>query len=326
MPHEIAHYDSRVLSGDPTALVPATISQAGHRAARRFLEFFTASIRNPNTREAYHRAVRDFFRWCKRRNVPLEQVCPMLVATYVEELSTHAASPTVQQNLAAIRTLFDFLVIGQVVPFNPAASVRGPRHVVKKGKTPALSSQDARILLDSIDTSHVIGLRDRALIGVMVFSFARVSAVLNMRVEDYYRNGKRWWFRLHEKDGKFHEVPAHHNAEAFLDSYLEAAGIADEAKSPLFRSTRGQSRRLTDRAMARRDALRMIKRRAAAVGLTSRICCHTFRATGITAYLQNNGSLEIAQAIAAHESPRTTKLYDRRQEQLTLDEIERIVI
>jgi site-specific recombinase XerD len=250
----------------------------------------------------------------------------MLVAAYVEELSTLAAPPTVQQNLAAIRTLFDFLVIGQVVPFNPAASVRGPRHVVKKGKTPVLSAQDARILLDSINKSHVVGLRDRALIGVMVFSFARVSAVANMRVEDYYRNGKRWWFRLHEKGGKFHEVPAHHSAEAFLDSYLEAAGIADEAKSPLFRSTRGQSRRLTDRAMARRDVLRMIKRRTNAVGMTSRLCCHTFRATGITAYLENNGSLEIAQAIAAHESPRTTKLYDRRQDRLTLDEIERIVI
>ena len=326
MAHEIAHYDVRHLTADRAALVPATISQAGHRATRRFLEFFTASIRNPNTREAYYRAVRDFFRWCERRGLPLEQVCPMLVAAYVEELSTQAAPPTVQQNLAAIRTLFDFLVIGQVVPFNPAASVRGPRHVVKKGKTPVLSSQDARILLDSINTSHVVGLRDRALIGVMVFSFARVSAVVNMRVEDYYRNGKRWWFRLHEKGGKFHEVPAHHSAEGFLDSYVEAAGIADEAKSPLFRSTRGQSRRLTDRAMARRDALRMIKRRADAVGMTSRICCHTFRATGITAYLENNGSLEIAQAIAAHESPRTTKLYDRRQDRLTLDEIERIAI
>ena len=250
----------------------------------------------------------------------------MLVAAYIEELGLHRAPPTVQQHLAAIRTLFDFLVIGQVIPFNPAASVRGPKYVVKKGKTPVLSSEDARNLLDSINTSHVIGLRDRALIGAMVYSFARVSAVVNMCVEDYYRNGKRWWLKLHEKGGKYHEVPVHHAAEGFLDSYLEAAGIADEAKSPLFRSTRGQSRRLTDRAMGRRDVLRMIKRRTDAIGVTSRVCCHTFRATGITAYLQNKGSLEIAQNIAAHESPRTTKLYDRRQDQLTLDEIERILI
>ena len=326
MAYEIAHYDPRQLTDSLAGLVPAIVSESGDRATRRFLEFFTASIRNRNTRDAYYRAVRDFFRWCERRQVMLEQVCPMLVATYIEELGLHSAPPTVQQNLAAIRTLFDFLVVGQVIPFNPAASVRGPKYVVKKGKTPVLSSEDARVLLDSINTSHVIGLRDRALIGVMVYSFARVSAVVNMRVEDYYRNGKRWWFRLHEKGGKFHEVPVHHKAEAFLDSYLEAAGIAGETKSPLFRSTRGQSRRLTDRAMGRRDALRMIKRRTGAIGMTARVCCHTFRATGITAYLQNNGSLEMAQAIAAHESPRTTKLYDRRQDELTLDEIERIRI
>jgi integrase/recombinase XerD len=324
--HETAHYGSWELITDRTAPVPATISQAGHRAKRRFLEFFTASIRNPNTREAYYRAARSFFHWCECRDVHLDRVCPMLVAAYVEELSAYAAPPTVQQNLAAIRTLFDFLVIGQVMPFNPAASVRGPKHIVKKGKTPVLSSEDARTLLDNIDTSHVVGLRDRALIGVMTYSFARVSAVVNMRVEDYYRNGKRWWFRLHEKGGKFHEVPAHHKAEAYLDSYLEAAGIATELKAPLFRTSRGQSRRLTNRPMRRRDVLRMIKRRAAQIGITHRICCHTFRATGITAYLENNGSLEVAQAIAAHESPRTTKLYDRRQDQLTLDEIERILI
>ena len=326
MAHEIVKCDARELLDFPAGLVPVTVARGGSRATRRFLEFFSASIRNPNTRAAYYLAVRDFFGWCEERRVALEKVCPMLVAAYIEELGLRSAPPTVQQHLAAIRTLFDFLVIGQVVAFNPAASVRGPRHVVKKGKTPVLSSEDARLLLDSIDTSHVVGLRDRTLIGVMIYSFARVSAVVNMRVEDYYRNGKRYWLRLHEKGGKFHEVPAHHNAEAYLDLYIQAAGIADEAKGPLFRSTRGQSRRLTDRQMGRRDVLRMIKRRTGALGMTSRVSCHTFRATGITAYLRCGGSLEIAQAIASHESPRTTKLYDRRQDELTLDEIERIVI
>ena len=326
MPHELAHYDSQQLTRSTAGLVPAIVSDAGERATRRFLEFFTATIRNPNTRMAYYRAARQFFEWCELRCVSLEQVCPMLVAAYIEQLGRRNSPPTVQQHLAAIRTLFDFLVIGQVISFNPAASVRGPKYVVRKGKTPVLSAEDARLLLDSVDTSHVVGLRDRALIAVMTYSFARVSAVVNMHVEDYYRNGKRWWFRLHEKGGKFHEVPAHHKAEAYLDSYLEDAEIAAEAKSPLFRSTRGQSRRLTDQPMGRRDALRMIKRRTAELGMTSRVCCHTFRATGITAYLQNNGSLEMAQAIAAHESPRTTKLYDRRQDELTLDEIERIRI
>src|SRR4028119_289762 len=159
----------------------------------------------------------------------------------------------------------------------------------------------------------------------MVFSFARVSAVTRMRVEDYYQNGKRWWFRLHEKGGKRHEVPAHHNAEAYLDAYLEAANIAGEKKTPLFR-TIDKHRQLTDRPMYREDVLRMIKRRAEYTGLPATTCCHTFRATGITAYLENGGTIENAQAIGAHESPRTTKLYDRTSDEITLDEVERILI
>jgi len=189
-----------------------------------------------------------------------------------------------------------------------------------------LSAEDARALLDSIDTSTIIGLRDRALIGIMVYGFARVGAVVGMKVEDYYENGKRWWIRLHEKGGKFHEVPAHHNAQAYLDAYIEATGIAGDRSSPLFRTVAGRNGQLTSRQMTRHDVLRMLKRRARAARLSERICCHTFRATGITAYLENGGTIENAQAIAAHESPRTTKLYDRTGDEITLDEIERIVI
>ena len=260
-----------------SGVLPVAIARAGEQAARRYLEFFTVNIRNPNTRLAYYRAVTQFFDWCQARGVALHQVEPMIVATHVEELGWRRSKPTVQQHLAAVRMLFDWLVIGQVVPMNPAASVRGPKYVLKKGKTPVLSADQARALLDSIDTRHVVGLRDRALIGVMVYSFARVSAVVGMKVDDYYQNGKRWWIRLHEKGGKFHEVPVHHNAEAYLDAYLAAAGIAGQPGSPLFRTTAGQSRRLTAAAMGRRDVLRMIKRRCKPVGLPRKICCHTFR-------------------------------------------------
>ena len=160
----------------------------------------------------------------------------------------------------------------------------------------------------------------------MVYSFARVVAALGMRVEDYYSEGRRGWFRLHEQGGKRHEVPAHHNAETYPDAYLDAAGIAGEKKSPLFRSAAGKTQGLTDRPMNPNDALRMIKRRAKAVGLSEAIGNHTFRATGITAYLENGGTIENAQAIANHESPKTTKLYDRTSDQITLDEVERIAI
>ena len=251
----------------------------------------------------------------------------MLVAAYIEDMAKDRQPQTVKQSLAAIRMLFDWLVVGQVVPVNPASSVRGPRYSIKKGKTPVLTRADARRLLESIDASHVVGLRDRALIALMVYSFARVGAVVKMRVEDYYPSGKRWWIRLHEKGGKFHEVPVHHTAEEYLDAYLEAAGIRADNKGPLFRTSRGRSRQLTDEAMTASDALRMVKRRAEeAGGLPRGICCHTFRATGITAYLENGGSVEQAQQIAAHESPRTTMLYDRRSDAISLDEIEKIVL
>jgi integrase/recombinase XerD len=307
--------------------LPEIIVLAGDHAARRFVEFFTATIRNRNTRAAYAQAVGQFCRWCEERRMDLIDVSPIAIAAYIEELTGNREAPTVKQHLAAIRMLFDWFVTGHVVPVNPAWSVRGPKHVVKKGKTPVLTAAEARQLLDSIDVSTLIGLRDRALIGLMCYSFARVSAAAGMDVEDYYQQGKRSWFRLHEKGGKFHEVPAHHNAESYLDAYLAAAGVALERKAPLFRTAVGKSCMLTVQRMSRTDVLRMVKRRTLAAGIaTERICCHTFRATGITAYLENGGTIEKAQGIAAHESPRTTKLYDRRGDAVSLDEVERIAI
>ncbi len=267
-----------------------------------------------------------FCRWCERQGVrSLQEVSPFLVAAYIEKLSTTHAAPTAKQALAAIRMLFDFLVTGQVVPVNPAASVRGPRHVVKKGKTPVLSVDEARRLLATIDTSRIGGLRDRALIAMMIYSFARIGATLAMNVEDCFMQRGRLWFRLHEKGGKQHDVPAHRQAEEYVRAYIDAAGIAANAKGPLFR-TLDAHKQLTHRRLQRREALAMIKRRARQAGLSPKVCCHTFRATGITAYLESGGKLEHAQQIAAHESPRTTKLYDRTSDAVSLGEIDRIVI
>jgi site-specific recombinase XerD len=307
--------------------VPAAVTGAGDTAVRRFLEFFAATIRNKNTRMAYYRAVTDFFAWLDAAGIgTLVDIEPLHVATYIEALQERMAKPTVKQHLAAIRMLFDWLVTGGILPSNPATSVRGPKHVIKRGKTPVLTTDQARMLIDSIDTSTLVGLRDRALIGVMTYAFARIGAVVSMRVEDYFANGKRWWVRLHEKGGKRHEMPAHHKLEAFLDEYIRAAGIAGDEKSPLFRSAVRRTGTLAASAMHRVDAWRMVQRRAAELGLKVKIGCHTFRATGITAYLEAGGTLENAQAMAAHESPRTTKLYDRTGDEITLDEVERITI
>ena len=300
VPTKPAQPPGRSVLASATQVVPTVIAEAGEMAARRFMEFFAATIRNRNTRMAYYRDVRHFFAWCEHHQVGRpDDIEPLHIAAYVEQLQGSMAKPSVKQHLAAIRMLFDWLVTGQVLAINPAHAVRGPKHVVKRGKTPVLTSDQARELLDSIDTSTLIGLRDRALIGVMTYAFARVGAVVAMRVEDYFANGKRWWVRLHEKGGKQHEMPAHHKLEAFIDEYLEAAGIAEAGKSPLFRAAMGRARTLSLRPMHRVDAYRMVQRRALKACLPVLIGCHTFRATGITAYLEAGGSLENAQAMAA---------------------------
>src|ERR1017187_9268722 len=308
------------------AAVPAVVMAAGKKAGLRVIEFFTANIRNANTRRAYPRACCDFCRWCESRGLELEKIGPVHVAAYIEKLQRQLSRPSVKLQLAAIRMLFDWLVVGQVVPFNPASSVRGPRFSTKKGKTPVLSADEARQLLDSMDTSSVVSLRDRALVALMVYTFARVGAAIGMDVEDYYPQSRRWWVRLHEKGGKRHEMPAHHNLEEYLAAYIEAAGIGASKKAPLFQTAKGRTRQLTGRRMSQPEAYLMVRRRAAGAGIATKIGNHTFRATGITAYLKNGGKLEVAQQMAAHESARTTGLYDRRGDEVSLDEVERIVI
>ena len=243
-----------------TRLVPALIVDAGEQAGWRYVEFFTANIRNPHTRRAYARA-------CSR--------CP--------------------------------------------------KHVVKTGKTPVLEGAEWRKLLDAIPTETVRDLRDRALIATLTYSFARISAAVKMTVEDLRPKGAGWQIRLHEKGGKHHTMPCHHALAETLHAYIAAAGIAGDSKGYLFRTSRGHAATvLSEQPMSQPDAWRMIRRRATAAGIMAPIGNHTFRATGITAYLGNGGALEHAQAMATHESPRTTKLCDRTKDRLTQDEVERI--
>ena len=309
----------------PAGMLPALVAAAGDRASIRFLEFFAGTIRNPHTRRAYGRAVGAFLAWCEGRGVAsVAAVQPLHVATWIELQTRERSAPSVKQQLAAIRHLFDWLVMGQVVPFNPAASVRGPSHVVRQGKTPVLDPAEARTLLDSIDVSTPIGLRDRALIALMVYSFARIGAALGMQVEDVFIQNRRLWVRLREKGGKAHAMPCHHSLEDYLTAYLEGTGIAGDGNGPLFRTVGRGTSRLTRTPLPQANAYAMIVRRTAAAGIATKVGNHSFRATGITAYLKNGGTLEKAAAMANHASTRTTQLYDRRHDEMSLDEVERI--
>lgn len=315
----------RTLPAAAWPVLPALIVAAGGRAGTRFIEFFASTIRNPHTRRAYARAVGDFLAWCEAHGVAsIAAVQPLHVAAWIEGRTRELSAPTVKQQLAAIRHLFDWLVMGQVVPLNPAASVRGPAHSVQKGKTPVLDPAEARTLLDGIDVSTPIGLRDRALIALMVYSFGRIGAALAMRVEDVFVQKRKLWLRLREKGGKRHEMPCHHTLEEYLHAYLDGTGIADDPKGPLFRTVGRGTGRLTRTFLPQANAYAMVRRRALGAGIGTKIGNHSFRATGITAYLKNGGTLENAAAMANHASTRTTQLYDRRRDDISLDEVERI--
>jgi site-specific recombinase XerD len=325
LPAPLANSGLTMPEGIGTSVVPTLIADAGDAAGWRYIDFFTSNIRNANTRRAYVRACHQFFVWCEERGLTLTTIRPFDVATYIETRGLTHSAPDVKQQLAAVRMLFDWLITGQIVRSNPASAVRGPKHVVKTGKTPVLDAKEWRKLIDSIPTETPRDRRDRALIATLTYSFARITAALKMKVEDLVPKGAGWQLRLHEKGGKHHVMPCHHALAEALRAYIDAAGIAEDRKGFLFRTSRGHTGTvLSEQPMTQPDAWRMIRRRAVAAGIHAPIGNHSFRATGITAYLSNGGALEHAQEMAAHESPRTTKLYDRTKERLTQDEVERI--
>ncbi|MEM6254849.1 MAG: tyrosine-type recombinase/integrase [Cyanobacteria bacterium P01_D01_bin.156] len=308
--------------------VPAIVAQSGDAVSEKFVEYFIAQLRNPNTRDVYRQAVRQFLEWCEAKGAgQLQDITFVAISAYIEQ---HPGAPTtIGVHLAAIRELFNWLKQQGVLEKNPAENVRGPKYRIKEGKTPFLESQEMRQLLDSIDTSNVIGLRDRALIALMTFTFSRISATLKMDVEDYIQRGSTHLIRLHEKGGKDMGIPLHHTANEYLHAYIEAAeaqeGIVWGKGTPLFRSQQhSRVYRLSDKRLLRGNAWSMVKRRGQDANLHIDICNHSFRATGITNYLENGGSRDIAQDIAGHEDVRTTALYDRRTNKATLDEVQRM--
>jgi len=321
------------VSNDPGRLpgvfdadLPPLIGKEDPETKERFVEFFLAEIRNDNTRRAYGRAVDRFLRWAGRQGLALRSISPSAVSVYVEHLKSELAPSTIKQHLSAIRRLFGYLQAGNVLPENPAEPVRGPKHNRREGSTPILTAEEASNFIEGLPTGSIKDKRDKAIIGVLTYTFARVSAVVGLDQEDYFQAGRRRKLRLQEKGGKQRDVPLHHKATDYLETYLGSGGRLEQKDAPLFRTItrRGD---LSAHRMSRTSVLRMVKARAEADGLDpDRVCCHTFRGTGITAYLENDGKLEVAQHIAGHADTSTTKLYDRRRELVSKEEVEKIGI
>ncbi len=308
-------------------VIPALLAEHP-QAARTFFEFFASTLPNANTRAAYGRDVRRFFEWCALQGYDPLNVTPIHLAGYREVLKRDVEPTTVKRHFSALRSLYAWWVEKGVLTTNPVREVKTEKVSRSEGKTPALEAEQVRELMESFgDDEATIGLvrlRDRALIGVMAYSFARVQAVVSLKVRDYAQLGRRSVLRLAEKGGKQREVPVHHKLEEYLDIYIEAAGIENAKDTPLFRAALGKTGRLSERPLDRRDAYEMIKRRLKDAGIRGNYSCHSFRATGITTFLENGGSLETAQWIAGHADSRTTKLYDRRNQKATREDLERV--
>ena len=351
--------NSLILAPPADPLLPTSL-QDRTAIVEAFETFFACITTNLHTRRAYKEAAEDFltFTFQHAGLHRLDSIKPLHVSAWMELMKARGLSvPTVKQRLAGLSSLFDFLASKGIAASNPAAVVKGPKHHISKGKTPVLSGDEMLQLLDAIDTKELIGLRDRAMIGTMAYSFARIGAVTALKVGDVFHQKRRLWLRLHEKGGKVQDIPCHHQLEAYIDEWLDAAGHRGEHTAFLFQTFARKGARkpekhqedsgevgvsedensenldkklpkklrpLSGKPMTQAMTWEMIQRRRKAAGLDTAICNHTFRATGITAYLANGGAIERAAIIAGDASVKTTQIYDRRSDDVTLDEIEKI--
>lgn len=338
MSKDIIKVETRqIVMADP-AEPPAIIRFAGNNARFAYEEFF-AGEENSHTERAYRHAVHRFLAHCESLSVALPNVTPGIVSDYLKKLQADikikrgesprtrpASKPMRKLHLAGIRKFLDKCVERHAIALNPALSVRGPKHSMTEGKTPALSVQQARDVFASIDTSDIVGLRDRAIIAVMVYTAVRAGAVAKTRRQDFYSDGRQSVFRFDEKGGKVRDIPCRHDLEEFMREYLAAAGESGD-DTPLFRSAIRRTKQLSENRMTENDVLRMVKRRFKNAGLPAhRLTCHSFRATTITDLLDQGVPLEDVQYLAGHSDPRTTRLYDRRKRQVTRNIVERISI
>jgi site-specific recombinase XerD len=318
---------ARELAG--TLLTPSLLSpimEAGERAAFHSVEFLTARVRNPNTRDAYGRAIAEFCRWCGAHQIALPSLSSLSVGAYFNELAQRLSPASANQHLSAIRQWLEWLTRSGVLSANPAACVRGVRLSRAEGKTPVLEREQARHLFASFDSTGLVDLRDRALLGIMLYDLVRVGAVVDMSVRDFHDQDGTAWLTLREKGGKQRRLPAHHLVREDLRAYLAAAGLRgrEHAKEPLFQSAPRGAKALSGKPLDRSSVLAMVKRRCRAAGLPMTICNHSFRATGITLHRENGGDIESAARLAGHLDTRTTQLYDRAPRHISSIDVERV--
>ena len=317
---------STALEGDAFAHFPAILREAGSAACFATDEFFAARIRNVHTRRAYGRRVREFLAWCEEHELTLEQVSPVDAGRYIDGLRESATSQ--RQALAALRQFFDALVTRHAVSLNPFLNVRATRRDTRRGKTPEITVEQARQLLAAVDTSRPIGLRDRAILGTLTYTGARVGAVASLRLQDRRDYGEYRAFRFREKRGKEREVPIRIDLDGWITEYLQAAGIRDDPKaSPLFRRSDWHTEtRLGSESIGPWTIRNILKRRLKDAGLPTIFTPHSFRVMVVTALIDRGVPIEDVQYLAGHSYPSTTQVYDRRARRVTRNIMEKIPV
>ncbi len=307
--------------------LPDILAEAGTAAVFAADEFFYGRIRNEHTRAAYLVAVKRFLTWAQDRGLALRQITPRDVGQYLDGLRKNTSVATRKHHLAALRHFFDGLVTRHALILNPALSVRGERYQVMEGKTPEITVSGARELLASINTDSVVGLRDRAIVAILIYTAARAGAVATLKRGSVYDSGDQWMLHFDEKGGKSREIPVRHDLEQIIFAYMDAAGLrAAGSDTPLFRTAYRRTGKLTSNDIQVVDVCRMVKRRLKDIGLPARLSPHSFRVTTITDLLEQGVPLEDVQRLAGHADPRTTRLYDRRDNKITRNIVERISI
>ncbi len=320
------------LGNDPVSRAieafPAMFHRSGANARFAAHEFFLGAIRNENTRRAYMHAVKLFLAWAgKHDRGELMNIAPWDVGAYMGELTKTTSIATRNQHLSALRHFFDAMVTRHAITLNPALSVRGERYAAVEGRTPEISIAQARGLLGSLNTTHVVGLRDRAILAILVYTSSRAGAVAKLKRADFYNAGQQWMLHFTEKGGKSREIPVRHDLGLLIEEYLDAAGLRDAPKdTALFQTAMKRKRKFTGKAIHVNDICRMMKRRLKDIGLPLLYSPHSFRVTTITDLLTQGVPLEDVQRLAGHADPRTTRLYDRRERKVSRNIVERISV
>jgi site-specific recombinase XerD len=305
--------------------LPPLVVEAGERASFAWDEFFSGQLRNRHTRAAYLHAVRRFFVWAQLRAGNIREITPGIIGEYFDQ---HTGSlPTKKLHLAALRAFFDVLVNRHVIVLNPAATVRGERYQAIEGKTPEITIDQARILLKATAGPSPVQLRDRAIIATLIYTAARAGAVAALRLKDFSWDGTQYKLRFLEKGGKERLIPVRHNLQLDLLAYLNCFTSPQQSgDKPLVRSVAGRTGRLTHQPIRNVDICRMVKRRLCDAGLPPQLSPHSFRVATVTDLLTQQVPLEDVQYLAGHSDPRTTRLYDRRQQHVTRNTVDRISI